>query len=152
MVSSLSPYLHISILLSCNRDSTHQIYGLLLEIKGSMLDVRWTYFQAPLQVEDAMGRKFPVPSEYDFSLLQAIIQHRFRDNGTVALMVQKGDYELSYAKQRNRVLSANTGIRPGSQIVMAVILEEKAVRAHTCPIQICGSIEVKASLGGGYRW
>jgi hypothetical protein len=57
--------------------STRQIHTLLVEMKTSTLDVRWTYFQAPLQIEDALGVKFPVPSEYDFRMLQIIIKGRY---------------------------------------------------------------------------
>jgi len=59
--------------------STQQIYGVVLEIRGSLAtpNAKWTFFQAPFIVEDALGFKFPVPSEYDFELLNAIIKHRF---------------------------------------------------------------------------
>jgi hypothetical protein len=59
--------------------STQQIYGVVLEIKSSLTfaDTRWTYFQVSLLVEDALGFKFPVPSEYDYELLDTIIKHRF---------------------------------------------------------------------------
>jgi hypothetical protein len=50
------------------------MHTLLIQIKASILDVRWMYFQAPLQIEDALGVKFPVPSEYDFRMLQIIIK------------------------------------------------------------------------------
>ncbi len=40
-------------------------------------DGRWTFFQAALMIEDALGRKFPVPSEYDYGLLDNIIKYRF---------------------------------------------------------------------------
>jgi hypothetical protein len=131
--------------------STQQIYSLLLEIKSSVLDVRWTYFQAPLQVEDALGERFPVPSEYDFSLLQQIIRHRFQDDGQVSALVREGDYELSYANNSNQVLSNGHRLRPGSQLVMAVVIG-KIAQYDACPIPNCVSTEVKAVHGGGYRW
>jgi hypothetical protein len=31
-------------------------------------DIHHTFFQDPIIVEDALGRKFPVPSEYDLSV------------------------------------------------------------------------------------
>ncbi|KAF2631904.1 hypothetical protein BU25DRAFT_474950 [Macroventuria anomochaeta] len=60
--------------------STQQIYRVVLEIRDllTVVDTRWTHFQAPLVVEDVLGYKFPVPSEYDFDLLDTIIRQRFR--------------------------------------------------------------------------
>jgi hypothetical protein len=144
-----SPY---ALLLTCYSISTQQIYGVLLEVKGSIVDIRWTYFQAPMQVEDALGYKFPVPSEYEFSLLQNIIYHRFQDDGQVAVMVQRGGYELSYANNSHQTLSSGVRLRPGSQVIMAVILEKEVVNQRACPMPRCKSMEATAVSGGGYRW
>lgn len=124
---------------------------MLLDIKGSVVDVRWTWFQAPLQVEDTLGNKFPVPSEYDFSLLQDIIRHRFQDGGQVSALVRQGDYELSYARDSRQILTDDSRLRPGSQIIMAVIAVA-AVDNGSCPMPSCGSTETEAVPGGGYRW
>jgi hypothetical protein len=131
--------------------STQQIYGLLLDIKSSNLDVRWTWFQAPLQVEDALGKKFPVPSEYDFPTLQDIIRP-FNGEGLVAMMVRSGDYELAYANHRTQILSRNALLRPGSYIIMAVIVVRSLGSQQSCPMLRCGSTETKVERGGGYRW
>jgi hypothetical protein len=67
-----------------------------LEIRGAVLnrpDIRWTFLQDPVLVEDVLGRKFPVPSEYDFALLDRIIQHKF-ETGPGSTQVSHGDYQI----------------------------------------------------------
>ncbi|KAF4539611.1 uncharacterized protein LTHEOB_10000 [Lasiodiplodia theobromae] len=60
--------------------TTQQMYGILLEIKSSfhVADARWIWFQEPFKVEDALGIKFPIPAEYNFDLIDAIIKTRFK--------------------------------------------------------------------------
>lgn len=84
--------------------STQQIYTVVLEIKDSLSlgNTSWTYFQAPLIVEDALGFKFPVPSEYDFELLDTIIKHRFLE-GPGSSEVEAGNYELFNTKNSRQV-------------------------------------------------
>ena len=138
-------------LLILNSVSTQQIYGILLEIKGSVVDVRWSFFQAPVMVEDAVGEKFPVPSEYDFSLLQDIILHRFQDGGQVSSIVRRGNYELSYAKNSAYILSESVRLRPGSQVIMAVIITQIG-EIVACPMLSCRSREYQTLQSGGFRW
>ena len=121
---------------------------MIVEIKSTMLDVRWTHFQAPLQVEDALGIKFPVPSEYDFATLQVIIQQRYQE-GPIAEEVRSGEYELSYATNSKVILDEGTPLRPGSQVIMGVILEGKL---DSCPIPSCSSTALKLAPGGGKEW
>lgn len=142
----------ISYHLTRSSVSTHKMHTVLLDIKESVLDVRWTYFQAPIQVEDALGYKFPVPSEYDFSLLQEITQHRFQDESEVAFLINQGEYELSYATNSTQILSSNARMRPGSQVIMAVILNSEVESKEVCPMPKCPSSEIKSALGGGYKW
>jgi hypothetical protein len=55
-------------------------------------------YQAPFIVEDALGFKFPVPSEYDYDLLDAVIKEKFKA-GPGALEVKANNYE--YFKTSN---------------------------------------------------
>lgn len=133
--------------------STQQIYGVVLEIRGSLAtpDGRWTFFQAPLIVEDALGFKFPVPSEYDFKLLNAIIKHRFLE-GPGSLEVQADNYELFSAKNSQVVISENVRLLPGASIIMAILLAKPASKVYTdetCPMPRCGSTLTTAAPGGG---
>jgi len=114
--------------------STQQMHALLVQFKTSILDVRWTYFQAPLHV--------------DFRMLQIIIKERYI-NGPIAQDIQSGDYELSYAYNSRLILSPDKPLRPGSRIIMGVLLESEAGR---CPIPDCGSLDLKPAQGGGNQW
>ncbi|TVY87151.1 hypothetical protein LAWI1_G007091 [Lachnellula willkommii] len=130
-----------------------KIYGIVLEIRGSLAspDAKWIFFQAPLMVEDALGFKFPVPSEYDFKLLNAIIKHRFLE-GPGSSEVQADNYEIFSAKNSQVVISENTRLLPGASIIMATLLDKPAGKVYTdetCPMPRCGSILTRAAPGGG---
>ena len=133
--------------------STQQIYGVVLDIRESMatVDTRWTYFQAPLILEDALGLKFPVPSEYDYGTLEAIIKHRF-SVGMGSQDVQVGNYELFKAKRRAELISPNTRLLPGTEIIMAIIIDKPAFKQGRCPMPRCSSPDILAFPGGGMIW
>lgn len=136
--------------------STQQIYGVVLEIRGSLAtpDTKWTFFQAPIIVEDALGFKFPVPSEYDFELLNAIIKHRFLE-GPGSSEVQADNYEIFSAKNSQVVISENVRLLPGASIIMAILLDKPASEVYTdetCPMPRCGSTLTTAAPGGGRIW
>jgi ubiquitin domain-containing protein len=130
------------------------MYGEILDMKGSTLDLRWTYFQAPIQVEDLLGHKFPVPSEYDFSLLQAIIQHRFKDDGEVGEFVSRGNYELLYSNNSDLPVSTNGCMKPGTQVVMAIIFKytSNVVHKEQCPLPKSNSRDVSSPTDDSYNW
>ncbi|KAI1136976.1 hypothetical protein F5Y05DRAFT_414698 [Hypoxylon sp. FL0543] len=140
--------------ISTTSISTQQIYAVVLEIRTSIAsspDVRWTFFQDPLIVEDALGRKFPVPSEYDYPLLDAIIKQKFQD-GPGALHVAAGDYELMYAKNRLHILSVESRLMPGRSITMAVLVDKccsAMLNDECCPMPQCQSRNTTAAPGGG---
>jgi len=136
--------------------STQQIYGIVLEIRGSLAtpNAKWTFFQAPLIVEDALGFKFPVPSEYDFELLNAIIKHRFLE-GPGSSEVQADNYEIFSAKNSQVVISENVRLLPGASIIMAILLDKPGSKVYTdqtCPMPRCGSTLTTAVPGGGRIW
>lgn len=116
-------------------------------------DVRWTFFQDPIIFEDALGRKFPVPSEYDYSLLSAIIKHKFRD-GPGSAQVAAGDYEVMDSKDRLRTLSADSLLRPGCSITMAILVGRSSalLSDEGCPIPRCQSSKTRVSPDGGRIW
>jgi hypothetical protein len=125
----------------------------MLDIKSSLAgpDTRWSFFQAPLAVEDALGYKFPVPSEYDFDLLDAIIKQKFK-TGPGSLDVQVGNYEYFKTKNSNHVLSNTTRFLPGTAITMAIIVTQPTLTDETCPMPGCGSNQTLKPLGGGRTW
>jgi hypothetical protein len=136
-----------------NSVSTQQIYTVVLEMKSSLPlgDTRWTYFQEPLIVEDALGFKFPVPSEYDYELLNNIVKHRFTD-GPGSSEVEAGNYELSNTKNSQQVISANMWLLPGTSITMAILVRGPKFGHEECPMPRCRSIRTTIAPGGGRLW
>ena len=131
--------------------STQQIYTVVLEIRNSMpvADTRWTYFQAPLVVEDVLGFKFPVPSEFDYSMLNTIIKHKFR-TGPGSAQVKTGRYWLEQNMVRGPVTAA-TRLLPGAKFTMYVALIETPTE-KACPMPRCGSTKASYYPGGGFVW
>lgn len=123
---------------------------MVLEIKGSLAvaDAKWSFFQALLIVEDALGLKFPVPSECDYDLLNAITKHRFQD-GLGALDVRAGNYELFNTKNSKQVLSTTVRALPGSTIMMAILVSKSILSNETCPMWQCRSKKTRDVPGGG---
>ncbi len=126
---------------------------MVLEIKGSLAlgDTRWTFFQAPLLVEDALGFRFPVPSEYDYALLDTIIRHRFLD-GPGSFDVELGNYELFKTNDSKKVRSSSERLLPGTSITMAILVSKPELTDDTCPMPLCRSNRSTKVLGGGRRW
>ena len=128
-----------------------------MEIRGSLAnkpDCRWTSFQDPVILEDAIGRKFPVPSEYDFKMLDAIIRLKF-DTGPGSVEVRLGNYQVSDARHRDSTLSSGSRLRPGSSLIMAIIISKPpsgTMTHQSCPMPRCGSAYTEALQWGGRIW
>jgi hypothetical protein len=128
----------------------------VLDIKASIaskVDVRWSFFQDPLICEDALGRKFPVPSEYDFAMLNVIIRQRFQ-TGPGSAEVALGDFEITEATDRSSFLSESSFLRPGSSLIMAILIENPfpIMTDEVCPMPRCGSSVTRKVDGGGRIW
>ncbi|KAH3960392.1 hypothetical protein HBI73_176210 [Parastagonospora nodorum] len=133
--------------------STQQIYTVVLEIRDSMspVDTRFTYFQAPFQVEDALGFVYPVPSEFTLDEVENILRYKFR-KGPGASAVRRGEFELCKTKRRTEAITETTRLLPGMAITMAVIIASDLVAAGTaCPIRPCGSMDITSYPGGGLK-
>lgn len=63
-----------------SRVLVQDISTVVLEMRDSVrgIDTRFTYFQAPVRVEDALGRVFPFPSACSVEALVAEIVVRFQ--------------------------------------------------------------------------
>ena len=135
--------------------STQQIYTIVLELKANVLglDTRFTYFQAPVKVEDALGRVFPFASECSFVALYAEIKERFKE-GPGRIEVMAGDFELFNAKNTKQVLtmSDGNGLLPGMSIYMAIVLEKEFAEGDKCPVPHCISKTFVEAVGGGRTW
>lgn len=135
--------------------TTQKIYGIVLEIQSSfhVPDTRWTWFQEPFKVEDALGVKFPIPAEYNLDLIDVIIKTRFK-NGPGSQDVQLGNYELVQARNSSQAICAKTFLHPGTQIIMAIIIHQHddGVGRIACPMRHCGSTQTTPVSGGGRVW
>ena len=131
--------------------STQQIYTIVLEIRdsGRAVNTGWTYFQDPFVVEDAFGRKFPVPSEFDYDMLDTIVRQKFKD-GMGFQDVVNGNYEYCKANMRSAVITETSRLVPGMAIVMALVID--ALSSKRCPMPICGSLRADACPSGGFMW
>ena len=143
-------------LLNYPSASTHQIYSVLLDIHSSMtpINTAFTWYQQPVRFEDALGRIIPVPSEYSFGDLRAIIKYRF-DHGPGASCVDRGEYELFNAKNTRQTfsLTATTMLSPGMFITMAVLFENSSTSAESrCPMLGCRSTETMLLPDGRTKW
>lgn len=92
-----------------------------------------------------------MPSEYDFDLLDAIIQHKF-ETEPGRLEVKAGKYEYFKTKNSSDVLSRSSLLLPGTAITMAIILIRPILTNETCPMLGCNSIQTTEALGGGRTW
>lgn len=77
--------------------------------------------------------------------------HRFRDGSQVSSIVCRGDYELSYARNSTHILREGGQLRPGSLVIMAVILSQ-TTETVACPIPSCMSTEYHTLQSGGLKW
>lgn len=136
--------------------STQNMYNVLLELRFSQptADTRWTFFQSPVRFEDALGRVFPVPSEYSFEELELLIKHRFKE-GPGREQVEAGDYELFNQKNSKQTISSSSFLKtllPGMRVNMAILIEGASKTLEVCPMPRCGSQNTEAALGGGWIW
>ena len=135
--------------------STQQIYTIMLELKASVagIDTRFTYFQTPVRVEDALGRVFPFASECSIDALDAEIRARFRDSPGKA-QVLAGHFEIFDAKSTDQVLSVSdrSVLIPGMSIHMAIVVRSVFIDGDKCPMPHCLSRTLMEAIDGGKTW
>lgn len=135
--------------------STQQIYTIVLELRASIsgIDTRFTYFQAPVRVEDALGRVFPFASECSIEALNTEIKARFK-TGPGKTEVMAGDFEIFDAKNTDQLLtlSGHNVLLPGMSINMAIVLEKEFAEGDKCPMPHCASKTFVEAVGGGRTW
>ena len=132
--------------------STQQIYTIVLELKASVLsiDTRFTFFQAPIRVEDALGRFFLFPSECSIEALDAEIKARFKE-GPSKTKVLAGNFEIFNAKNVNQVItiSGRSVLVPRMSINIAIILEKEFAEGDKCSMPHCASRTFVEAIGRG---
>lgn len=92
-----------------------------------------------------------MPSEFDYSLLDAIIKHRFRE-GPGSVDVRLGNYEFFKSDDCSQVLSVGARLIPGTRITMAIFVGNQAYDDGRCPVWRCGSWLTAKAQGGGRIW
>jgi len=138
-----------------SKDLLQEMLGVLRERlpPSTEPNPQFTWYQEPVRVEDALGRVFPVPSEYSVRMLRGVIQMMF-ENSPGYLDVKAGNYELSYQQDSKRILSGedSTALAPGISILMAVIVDYWPVVSSQCPVPSCRSEETTPLASGGRKW
>ena len=117
-------------------------------------DTRFTYFQAPVRVEDVVGRVFPFPSECSVAALNAEITVRF-NKGPGRRQVQAGDFEIFDARDSRNpfTIADDSKLLPGISVLMAVIVVEEVLEdLGKCPSPRCASLSFIQVPGGGKTW
>ena len=131
--------------------STQEIYAVMLEIRSSTrgIDTRFTFFQDPVRVEDALGRVFAFPSELSIEALNAEIKTRMKEYPWNSF-VEDGDFEIFNAKNANEVLSISGRhtLRPGMSVNMAVV-EKDCIHTNKHPTPRYSSTFLMEAVGGG---
>ncbi|KAF2195563.1 hypothetical protein K469DRAFT_722762 [Zopfia rhizophila CBS 207.26] len=130
--------------------SSQQIYKVLLEMRYQLpLDTRCTFFQTPYLFEDALGRKYPIPSKFNFELMQTVIKGQFlRMPGYRQVLL--GNYELFKTGNSQQIVSAATHLRPSTAITMAILLNMPITGSECYPMPECHSTQCeKGQVGAG---
>lgn len=127
-----------------------QLNVIAFSIQTALTNVQtgYTYFQAPVKVEDALGFVFPFPSELSFSDLKAVFQSRFQGKPGQQ-QVEAGEYEVSVARNSKQILGSDSvGLYPGMSVVMAIIVTRPD---NICPNRGCMSTDSVPACDGGRR-
>jgi len=141
-----------------------------LQNNQTEINVRHTWFQEPLRLDDAFGRPIPIPVEYEWSVsftslvkfqrltalqkLKAIIHDQFY-YGPGNEKVSAGEYEIFNTKDSSQLITQRNFslLRPGSAITMAMVIGsyEEGVKDQ-CPKPGCKSKMYTKSNAGGLIW
>ncbi|TVY17790.1 Protein VTS1 [Lachnellula arida] len=102
-------------------------------------DLRHTWAQAPMEFEDALGRTIPIPSEYDWDKVEAVIQAQFK-HGPGHTKVRSGEYELYYGSfgDLNPIKTTSFCPIPGMKVTMSFIIGQYS-GSERCPRLGCTS-------------
>ncbi|KAK4994992.1 hypothetical protein LTR66_005096 [Elasticomyces elasticus] len=125
-----------------------------LQSSATAIDVKHTWFQEPFKLEDAYGRTIPVPSEYGWGKLEAIILDQF-SSGPGHAKVFAGEYELFSTDDSSQAITWSDVmlLKPGASITMAVIIGRyEKFSPNTCPKPGCRSQTFNSHTAGGRIW
>ncbi|KAI8652617.1 hypothetical protein NCS57_01326200 [Fusarium keratoplasticum] len=114
-------------------------------------DTSRTWFQDPVRFEDALGRVLPIPSEYGWSKVHAIIMDHF-STGPGSDKVKAEEYLLFNSLDSSQILlqARTEGLMPGMSITMAFIIGRHGpTTLGNCPRAGCVSRKIETSNAGG---
>ena len=108
-------------------------------------------FQAPVILNDAMGRRIPIPSEYNMGLVQVVLCFYFQ-TGPGRDCVEGRYYDLFYSNDKSQKLGVddNAPLIPGSTITMAIWVSQRM--SGCCPKKSCPGGQITKTAGGGCIW
>lgn len=132
------------------------ISTVVLEMRDSVrgIDARFTYFQDPVRVEDALDCVFPFPSACSVEALVAEIVMRFQQ-GPSKEQVTMGDFEIFSAKNPTQLLttSGRNVLLPRMFVNMAILIEADCVAGdEECSMPYCASKTFVEVISGGKTW
>ena|ERR1700733_13589562 len=114
-------------------------------------DTRHTWFQEPMRLEDAYGRIWPIPVEYDYSMVEGALHGKFL-SGRGSRLVKENQWQLFDSSNPRSVFSReNWEPTPGMKITMAMVLQS-IYHKMCCPRLNCHSEAYTDALGGGKNW
>ncbi|PQE03553.1 kinetoplast-associated kap protein [Rutstroemia sp. NJR-2017a BVV2] len=126
------------------------IYNNVLWIRTRLSepDTRHTWLQEPMRWEDAYGRVFPIPVEFDYAMMEGALRGKFRE-GRGKKLVERNQWQLFDPSSPRAIYSAeNWEPFPGMKITMAMIIPQSDDQM-VCPRLNCSSKSYAHSLGGG---
>jgi hypothetical protein len=137
--------------------TNRQIISILIRMQEAPVPtLQYTWFQAPVKFEDPLGRVFPIPSEFDWPKILAIIEVHF-DNGLGQKKIAAGEYELFGPLNRQEVISGPSfdGLRPGMSLTLAFVIgkyQNAKEDSRRCPRPGCHSQSLRAPHAGVKEW
>jgi len=104
-----------------------------------------------MRLEDAYGRIWPVPAEYDYSMVEGLLRGKFL-HGRGRQFVEENQWQLFDPSDSQKVFSRESWEPiPGMKITMALILQSTYYRM-CCPRLDCHSEMYMNATGGGKHW
>ena len=154
--TTLEPHVNFLVDMSKKVWSSNIQATAMLEKVGSGShppDLRHTWLQDPIRLEDPFGGYITIPSEYSFDMMEAVILARCK-SGPGSRKIQMKEFEITNSRNSKQVFTQDrfTGFIPGMQLRMAILLYDLIAETDKCPIPTCGSRMLSECRAGGKIW
>ncbi|KAE8445955.1 hypothetical protein EG329_012734 [Mollisiaceae sp. DMI_Dod_QoI] len=140
----------LSVIMVQTYTKIGDIYNILLAVRSrlSELDTRYTWFQKPMRFEDAYGRIWPIPVEYNYWMMEGAVRGKFQ-SGRGRTLVERDQWQLFDSTNTRNIFSPdNWEPIPGMNITMAMIIPQTDDNTF-CPKLNCPSNSYTDAIGGG---